>query len=252
MVYNDTTTNQGILQECESILFDSDYGKITNSTALKQTFTRYANKALNKISSLILRYDNSWEFFDYNSNYLPIDTHNLVSGRDDYEVETYHKKLLKVRIKDPNGNWKTLKHISRRQLTDSELAETGTPEYFDPLGSFVMFIPTPNYSFTNGLELQFQDAMEFFATTDTEKEPGFDSMFHPLVPMWMSYFYAFAKRLDIAKDLRQEIVVMEEELKEYINQRNYSVTPNLTVSKEDFGSVELGTLGRFDNNPRGF
>ena len=252
MVYSDTSTNQGILQECESILFDSDYGKITNSTTLKQTFTRHANKALNKVSALILRHDNSWEFFDYNSDYLPIDTHNLVSGQDDYTFEDYHKKILKVRIKDTNGNWKTLKHISRRQLSDSQLAQTGIPEYFDPLGSSVILTPTPNYSSTGGLELQFQDAMEFFTVNDTDKEPGFDSMFHPLIPMWMSYFYAFNKRLDIAKDLRQEILVMEEELKEHINQRNYSATPNLSVNRQDYGGLELGTMGRQDYNPRGF
>ena len=100
------------------------------------------------------------------------------------------------------------------------LGTSGTPEYYDLLGSSLILTPTPNYSVTKGIEMQHQGTIEFFLPDDTDKEPGFDQMFHHLIPMWMCYFYAFSKRLDILNDLRQEIIVMENELKEHLNQRD--------------------------------
>lgn len=252
MVYNDTTTNQGILQECESKLFDSDYGKITNSTALKQTFTRYANVAMGRVSAWIMRFDNSWEFFDSNSENEPIETHNLVADRDDYELETDHAKVLKVRIKDANGNWKTLRKVSRRTVSDTDLDNSGEPKGYDMLGNFVMLYPKPNYASTNGLEIQIQSPMSNFVTTDTDKEPGFSPMFHHLIPLWMCYDYAFTKRLAIAKDLRQEIIVEEDRLAEMISQRDYGENQNFKISGEDYGGLELGSGSRYSNTPRGF
>jgi hypothetical protein len=252
MVWSDTTTNQGVLQECESILFDSDYGKITNSTALKQTFTRYGNKAMDRVSAWIMRFDNSWEFFDANSEYEPIETHNLVADRDDYELETHHAKVLKVRIKDTNGNWKTLRKVSRRNVSDSDIDNSGEPKGYDMLGNFVYLFPKPNYNSTGGMEIQIQSPMSHFTTSDTDKEPGFNSMFHHLIPLWMCYDYAFTKRLAVAKDLRQEIVVEEDRLAEMINQRDYGEAQNFRVNSDDFGGLELGSGSRYSNTPRGF
>ena len=247
MQFSDTSTKQGILQECESALFDNNYGKITGDTVLLDTFVRYANMACKKVSQLILRYDNSWEFMDSNSTNLSMEDHNLVSGQADYTLETTHLKVLKVRVKDPSGNYITLRQISRRELTDSEIAATGTPSQYDLLGSSVFLYPIPNYSSTLGLEIQIQSELEAFTSSDTTKEPGFNSMFHPLVPMWMCYYYAFRKKLETAKDFRQEILVMEEELKETINQRDYGKPHNFSMQKEDYGS---GALGSMDTSPK--
>lgn len=250
MQYSDTSANKsGILQECESDLFSDNYGKITGNANLLATFTRNCNKGVDKVSSLIMRNDNSWEFMDSNSTTLPIEDHDLVSGQSDYTLETTHAKVLKVRVKDSNGNYVTLKNISRRDLSDSQLAETGIPWGYDLLGNSVILVGTPNYSYTSGLEIQVQSPMAYFLTTDTTKEPGFPSMFHPLVTLWTKYFYAYPKRLAIAKDLRQEILVMERELEEAMNQRDYGKAKTLSVSREDYGGSALN--GSLNYNPKG-
>lgn len=252
MVYNDTTNNQGILQECESIVFDSDYGKITGNTTLLQTFTRYCNEGVNRVSALSLRYDNSWEFFDSNSEFSPIETEDLEANKQIYTLETRHAKVLKVRIKDQNGEWRTLRNVSRRSISDNDIDDAGSPEGYDMLADGIYLFPKPNYGSTNGLEAQIQAPLGHFLTTDTTKEPGFNSMFHRLVPLWGSYLFTSNKRLAIAKDIRQEILVMQEELKEFFSQRDHGKAHSLELRKEDYGSYELGTSGTYSDLPRGF
>ena len=249
-MYSDISDQKsGILQECESILFSDNYGKITDDSTLLATFTRYSNIALDRVTSIILRSDNSWEFMDSNSTTLPIEDHNLTSGQKDYTIETTHAKVLKVRVKDPNGDYVTLREVSRRNLSDSELVRTGTPEKYDMLGNSIFLTPTPDYTSSLGLEIQVQSPMSHFVTTDATKVPGFSSMYHRLIPLWACYSYAFAKRQTIAKDIRQEILVMEDELEKAMAQRDYGKPKNLSLRKTDYGQLAVGNI---INTPKGF
>ena len=78
-------------------------------------FTRNANFALDRVSSLIMKWD------DTNNTDLPIATTSLVASQQDYGIAVGHLKVLKVRIKDQQGNWVSLDPINRRDLTDSQL-----------------------------------------------------------------------------------------------------------------------------------
>lgn len=249
MQYNDTSTEKsGILQECESVLFADDYGRIAGNASLLATFTRYANMAANRVSAILLRTDNSWEFSDINNTDLDIGYTPLVSGQYDYSLAVSHIKILRLRVKDTNGEYITLDPVSRRELSDSQLSATGTPTMYDKIGSSFFLTPTPDYSnSSNGIEMQYQRTLKHFLTTDTTKEPGFAEHFHRLIPLWMCYDYALSKSLPIAKGLRQEIAVMEEELEQHNSMRDHDQPQNLRIAREDYGAY-----GSLVGSPKSF
>lgn len=146
-------------------------------------FVQSANIALDKLIALIMRNDNTWEWDDGNQADLPIATADLASGQDNYSIAVTHLKILRVRVKDQNGNWKTLNPIQRRELTDTQLAASGLPEGYDKLGGSIFLVPKPDYASTGGLELQFQRGASYFADDSTTKEPGFAAEFHELVAL---------------------------------------------------------------------
>ena len=155
-----------------------------------------ANNALDRITSLILEADGRWQFDDNNQSDLPIGTTALVSGQTDYSIATSHLRITDVHVKDQNGNWYPLTAIDPEDDADEALATkyatSGQPCEYDILGTSVFLYPAPNYSQSASLKLFFQRGTSYFATSDTTKEPGFASLFHDLIPLWVAYNYAIA------------------------------------------------------------
>ena len=200
-------------------------------------FTRNANFALDRIDSLILKADGQWQHDDANRSTELIDTSiNLVAGTVKYAILTSWLKIARFRVKDPNGNWITLKPKDRRQLSDTELEETGTPRYYDKLGNFLYLYPIPNYSSTGGGEVQLQRGSDHFVVGDTTKEPGFAPQFHRLVSLYAALDYTEPNDLDArSKVIRNRIEPLEAELMEFYARRDNDEVPNLGLRQEDYG-----------------
>lgn len=185
MVWSDTTNEQGIVQDC-------DWWAGTNSTtyAIKDK-VRNANDALRQIGALIMRTAFGETFLDDNSTDFYIVTTDLVSGEDNVRMETDVFVLERVRVKDRNGTFNTLEHVSRRDLTDDELNSQGVPTKYFRSGQTIRFSPAPNYSVTGGVELEFQKSLdvEFAASGADDRVPGFHADYHRLVPLYMARDY---------------------------------------------------------------
>lgn len=223
MVFNDTSTNQGILQECESNLFNSVYGSISSNTNLLQTFTRYANRALDRIVSLIMDADSRWQWDDNNNTDYPIATTNLISGQQDYSFAITQLNIFRIEAMDSNGNFQRLLPIDQSDIqtaTTAFQASQGSPIFYDKLANSIFLYPTPSYSTTAGLKVWFQRGASYFATSDTTKEPGFASLFHKLIPLWMSYDYAFSRQLPLKDDLMASIQKLEDQMQDFYLLRN--------------------------------
>lgn len=198
MVFSDTTDNTGLIQDCELRLFDGDYGAISSNTKRLQTFTNLINRALDKITALILKNDNTWQWEDYNKTDYPIGTTDIVSGQADYPLDVQYLTVREVQIKDEAGNRKRLIPWDERDLdlTDNTVAmeerykEEGTPIYFNMEGNSIFLIPTPNYSFDDGLIVKTQRPHGYYVTTDTTKQPGIPSIYHYLVSYQACVDYA--------------------------------------------------------------
>ncbi len=232
----------------QSLYHDSLYWADCSSTQypFDPDFVRNANFSLDKVSAVVMRFDNTWQWRDANLTTQPIADGDLVSGQSVYPLTLAHLKLERVRVKDRNGNYVTLKPKSRRSLTDDDLAATGTPTTYDKLGSGFVVNPTPDYDSEGGVEIQTQTTASYFTSSDTTKEPGFAPQFHRLISLMAALDYAKVNSLVTrVKLIGDEIGYVPEdgragagmlnELALFYSQRDYDQEPRLELQKSNRG-----------------
>ncbi len=196
---------------------------------------RNANMAMDRVSTLIMRSDNSWEWDDFNNENgdgeatLPLSTGDLEANQEDYALTLSHLKVIRVRVKDPNGNWLTLQPISRRELSDSQIASTGTPSGYDKLGNSIFLTPIPSYGSTEGLEIQYQRPAVYFDADSDAVEPGFAPQFHRLISLYAALDYCDIHLPDQAQKIRARIEALETELVDFYGDRDRDQLPKMTV-----------------------
>lgn len=97
-------------------------------------------------------------FDDSGNSSLPVETQNLVSGTNAYQVKNFTNNILQLlRISILTDD--AVEGDLIREYFDNldEFAElykttiTGTPAYWTKMGDFIYLRPTPNYNETNGL-----------------------------------------------------------------------------------------------------
>lgn len=196
-----------------------------------------ANRAVERIVSLINRCDSKWQWDDLNQTDLPIGTTALVSGQKDYSLQTSHLTIDRVEVKDSAGNWHRVNPIDRTAIEGQSLTDykksNGLPEEYDLIGSSVFLYPSPNYSQASSLKIYFTRGPVAFDSDDTTETPGFNSLFHDLIPLWIAYDYAIAKGKDNPEKLFKEIERKERELYDFYGLRDRDYRPRLTTSKGD-------------------
>jgi len=196
--------------------------------------TRSANNAVERVVSLINRADSRWQFDDSNQTDLPVATATLTSGQQDYALATSHISIDRIEVKDQSGNWHVLSPIDVRELTrDKKQAisdyksTNGIPEEYDKMGNSIFLYPAPSYTQAASLKVFFTRPPVAFTTSDTTETPGFNSLFHNLVPLWAAYDYAVAYRPDLANGLMAEINRMEAEVEKFYGLRARDFRPRL-------------------------
>jgi hypothetical protein len=249
-VFNSESNNLDLYSDCLWLcgLLSSD----TTSYPIKD-FTRNANFALDIVTGKIIKAKN-WEHDDTNNSSTEIldVTVALVSGTKKYAIPvTWLKIGSPVRVKDSAGNWNTIVHKDRNELTDAQLVATGVPTSYDKRGNWIYLSPTPNYAATGGLEVPFQRGASYFVYTDTTKTPGFATPFHRLIALYAALDYCEANNLDKrAKGIKKKIEEMETDLVLHYEARDDDEQPSIRLQKEDYGEAELG--GNSGSRPNGF
>ncbi len=137
MVYNDTSTNQGIVQ-------DIYFGISANSSSYPiADVTRAVNMGLDKVSSIILQADNRWQFDDKNNTTLPIATTDLVLNQQDYEFDSTFLEVEKVMVSDPSGYYHEIYNIDIHDqgvtsYLENQASNTGQPFRYDVIGNSIL------------------------------------------------------------------------------------------------------------------
>lgn len=227
MVYSNTgTAKDGLLQDCEQLIFNN-YATITGNTELLADFTNRINRAYDKLATIIMSVDNRWQWDDRNyTSTLPIAETDIVSGQRDYTIDVEHLRILKVQVKDSAGNLITARPIdiqdpeARAMYDQSPTAVQGTPIMYDKFADVIRLYPEPNYASTGGLIVHFQRPPSYFATTDTAKVAGVPSLFHRYLSLDASTDYAVSHQLKTKNDLFAMKQAMEVEIKDWYNQRS--------------------------------
>ena len=221
----------------------------TNTTSLASaSLNLYTQPAEDRVVSLILNSDSLWQFDDSNNTDLPIATTNIVSGQKDYSLATSHLTIDRVEVKDSSGNWTELTQIDQQTLKrDRQVAlgayqdTNGIPQEYDVLGSSVILYPTPNFSQSASLKIYFtRGPLKFDYTTGkftdgtgaTTSSPGWNTLFHDLIPLLASYDYCSTNGLKNANNLMSMIQVKEAELINFYGLRNRDYRPRFTISTD--------------------
>ncbi len=200
------------------------------------------NNAYERVGSLILGQDSRWVWDDSNQTDLPIATTNLVSAQQDYSIASTHLSIDRVEVKDAAGNWVLLTQIDQ-QLKKGDQAVTlaayqstnGTPNEYDIIGNSVFLYPTPSYSSTGGLKLYFTRGPSLFTSGEVStgtKVPGFNSLFHDLIPLHVAFDYAVANSGQNTTSLFNIIQTKEQQLKDYYGLRNRDARPRLSMTTD--------------------
>jgi len=245
MVFSDTSTQQGIVQEID-FLCNSD----GNSYPINDK-TRNVNRAYDKVVSRIFEADGRWEFDDQNATDLPIATTDLIANQQDYSFDSNFLIVQRVEVQDQNGNWTAMApfsqadivrggipgYIPSQSLTDF-LSQPGIPQYYDKVANSIFLYPKPSYSQSASLKVYFQRNVNYFVPTDTTKTPGFANMFHRILSMEAALDYARAKNLDIGlphgkipNSFVSELQTMYSDLQDYYSRKAKDENLGLKIRK---------------------
>lgn len=222
MVFNDTTTEQGLCQ------FVDDLFSITTSDYSLRAKARNANIWLEKGARILADTSYAWQYDDPNYTNQPIATTNIVSGQRKYTMDTTFFDLLKVLVTDENGQRYVIRQVDKDDIEAETLLENnasreGIPFRYDVYGDQIVLDPTPNYNSTAGLELHFVRPPSYYlgdnSTADNDKAPGLPSAFHDYVALGMAFEYAMMRNLN-TKPIMERLMKIEEDMKLFGSRRN--------------------------------
>lgn len=185
------------------------------------------NNAFNRYMMLAISAEGKWQVDDSNHTDYPVVFGDLVSGQQDYSFTTDENgnqilDIYKVRIKNSNGEWSTLKQRDISSLNDEPLNSTsqGTPTEYDITANGIFLTVIPDYNSTDGLEIYVNRTPSYFLTSDTTKKAGIPWTHHEYLAIRPAYFYCLQKGLPQAKDLGVEMQRMEQNIEKYYSDRN--------------------------------
>lgn len=198
MVYNDTATKQGIVQDAYW-----EAGADANSYPIADV-TRQANIGLDEAVTIILGADGKWNFDDTNATDLPIGATDLISGQNDYSFDEEFLTIRSIEMLDPQGNWVKLIPLDNQDLPEGQAfsqleSESGVPSHYKKMGSSIILLPTPNYNKrlveegTAGIRAFFQRNISYFTVSDTTKKPGFAEHLHKFLSLHIAEAYCRSK-----------------------------------------------------------
>jgi hypothetical protein len=192
MVYNDTTTRQGIIQAEEGYC-ELGAGGITGNATLLLDFLRYNNTALAKIWSWIIEASGG-TYDDGNQTNLPSAAQDLTINTSTYALPTAALAVTGIEIYDANGVPTKLTATSMQQeQLNGALGDfgrlAGIPSRYMILGSTVKLDTQPPATVTNGFKVYFERGSVAFASGATSAAPGFASEFHEAVAVGGSLPY---------------------------------------------------------------
>ena len=252
MVFSDTSTYTGIVQDIDFILFGNS--TVTSPFAIADK-TRIINSWYDKVVIMILKSNAAWEWDDNNKTDLPIATTSLVANQQDYNISgASFLKILKVELKDANGNWQPLTPISlddKRNESMTDYQKTaGTPREYDKLGNSIFLYPKPNYSQASSLKVYYQRNVTHFTVSDTTMVPGFAENFHKILSYGAALDYAIAHGMNSKiATLTPLIKEMEASIVDFYGMRGHDEKLRMSTTSEDYGQSddfydgEIGIIG---------
>lgn len=241
MQFSDTTAKQGLIQDIDFWLFGNSDSINTAYTVADRT--RRINQRLNKVISIIFKVDRRWKFDDFNQDDTNIFYTTIVSGQQDYEVSgADFLTISEVAVKDSEGKYQILSPVVRegnnaQSLSDLEDGDAGMPLYYEKYANSIFLYPKPSTTYVTasaGLMVRGKRLPSYFLYTDTDKEPGFNPLYHEYLSIGASYDYALANGMgNKVSQLQPEIERLEYEIENSYKSRTEDEKPRMSLEGTD-------------------
>lgn len=265
MKFNDTSTLQGLIQECEFNTGLGDTGISGDATMLAH-FVRLINGRYHQVITMILDSQDDWDFDDNTiTSTYPIATRPLVAGQRDY---TFPQASSSWQLIGREGgaaassaaiNPLKIKRIDitydgtnyyRAEAFDAQASGLGlgndtiTDQRFDKTAPKVdvrdnaaWIYPLANASDVSAgakIRVEFQREPTEFTAASTTAEPGIDEAWHRMIAIGASWDFARAKGLAAEKSLAAQYLEYEQRLRRYYGTKNENSPRILTPRYEDY------------------
>lgn len=228
MLYNDSATGTGICQEIDSIC-----GSNTTSYPLVDK-NRRLNSAIDDFATIALKECGGWTPEDSGETNLPIATTDLDSGTGTYSFPSELLSIINLKIKASDGVTQiTLTPVDTLPLNQS----AGQPTAYKKVGNSFILDRTPNYSVTDGIEIEYRRAFNYSTvsgSTFTPTSPGIPSIFHTWLARKASLPYLITKGIASKNDIFTLITEELPNIKSYFGQKSRDV-PRRLVSRASKG-----------------
>lgn len=238
MKFNSTDKSDSIISDIDFLLF-GDSSTLNTDYSLTDR-TRNINIVYDEAVAELYKADPNFNWDDSTNTDFPIATKDLVANQDHYTLLDSSLIIHRVRIMNREGKYQTLDPVLRRELDDSELEATGTPEKYYKVGSAIFPVPIPDYGGTGGVEVEFQRGANHFTTSDTDKEPGFNSQFHQILSVGAALRYALANGM---RDKASQLSAIKEQIRtsirEHYQSRSPDERPRLRLRRRSISSYGL-------------
>lgn len=217
----------------------------------------FINNAYERVASLIQRVDDRWQWDDSNETDLPIATTALVANQQDYSIPVSFLTIDRVEILTQINTWLLLvpidPHDVKLRAMGQYLNVPGTPRQYDKIANSIFLYPTPNYGIAGGLKIYYTRAPIAFTSSDLSTGtavPGFNSLFHDLIPLWVSYEYSVANKPQNAAGFMKAIQAKEQDLNDFYGSRSRDERPRMMPSTNMQVGTQSGVITQagYDSN----
>ncbi len=203
------------------------------------------NNAYEHVVALILSSDSKWQFDDLNNTDLPIATTQINANQQDYSLTDVQLTVDRIEIL-PNGgaakDWKRLRQIDQQSKKRGESvaltaykSTPGLPDEYDLMGNSIFLYCIPNYTQAASLKVYYTRGAALFTSAEVSagtKKPGFNSLFHDLIPMWVAYNYAIENGLKTANGFLAAIQLKEAQIADMYGSRDRDFRGHISAGKD--------------------
>ena len=216
--FSNSATGNGLVEQIRDICR-------TDATRYPtQKIVNSLNNHKDMLTGYALFKDWRWQWDDTNHTDLPIGVIDLVADQSDYSYPTDENgnqiiTLLRVEVKDANGNWTELKSKDLAEIegaVENFESTAGVPKYYDKVAdNSIRLFPVSSSNVTGGLKLYFQRTATYFTVDSTTETSGFSALLDRGFIMSGAYDCAMTLGLD-----KLQVFSIEKE-KEMVNLERY-------------------------------
>lgn len=236
--FNDTTTRKGLVQFYEKET-EREFGEVSGNPNRLKDFAADTALALDDLFTIGFKKSATWQLDDSGHEKFPIVRANIVNGQQAYtflkdEQGNFLLDYHKVVIIGPDGRKKDAapRDIQSEREVDAFLnTVSGVPDQYDKTGNGIFLNKTPNYDYTNGIEIYVNREPLYFEYTDgADKFAGIPGNLHAYLFIHPAEAYAGRKGLKNYNVLARKKLELENTIAEAFAERTRDRRPRIQVA----------------------